>query len=170
MPRPKRPRKVGFLPEVTYFKPQGVPLSHLEEMTLEVDELEAIRLCDLENLEQVEAAEKMGISQSTFQRILKRARKKIAQGLVLGRAIAVKGGEVEMPRGFGFGRGAGPTSQGFRGAGLGRGRMGGPFAAGPGGYCVCVNPECKYEMPHVAGQPCYQQKCPKCGSPMIRRR
>ena len=166
MPRPKRPRKVGFLPEVTYFKPQGVPLSHLEEMTLEVDELEAIRLCDLENLEQVEAAEKMGISQSTFQRILKKARKKIAQGLVLGRAIVVKGGEVKMPRGFG------PTSPGLRGAGPGggRGRMGGPFRGGPGGTCVCVNPECKYEIPHVAGQPCYTQRCPKCGSPMIRKR
>ena len=59
---------------------------------------------------------------------------------------------------FGFGRG------------VGRGRRRrGPFGAGPGGVCVCTNPECKYEASHKAGAPCYQMKCPKCGSPMIRK-
>ena len=162
MPRPKRPRKVGFLPKITYFKPRGVPLSEMEEVALGVDEVEAIRLVDLNNLDQRKAAEEMEISQSTLQRILDGARKKIAQALILGKAIKVEGGEVMMPR---FGKGG-------RGrmAGGGRGRMGGPFQAGPGGTCVCVNPECKHEIPHLAGQPCYQQKCPKCGSPMIRKR
>ena len=63
----------------------------------------------------------------------------------------------------GFGRGAG------KGRGLGRGRMGGPFAAGPTGSCVCTNPECKNDILHQDGIPCYQTKCPKCGSPMVRR-
>lgn len=55
------------------------------------------------------------------------------------------------------------------GRGGGRGRMGGPYAAGPLGTCVCTNPECKKTVPHQAGVPCYQMKCPKCGSPMVRR-
>jgi len=158
MPRPKKPRSVNFLPSVTYFKPRGVPLSTLKEVSLTLDEIEALRLADFKGLDQVKAAKKMKISQPTLQRVLAKAHQKMAEALVLGKAIKVGGGEVIMP----FGRG--------RGIGGGRGRMGGPFAAGPGGVCVCVNPECKNEVPHTAGQPCYQMKCPKCGSPMIRRR
>jgi len=56
-------------------------------------------------------------------------------------------------------------AQGGRGGGR-RGRMGGPKAAGPGGYCVC--PKCGYKAAHVAGQPCYEQACPKCGTRMVR--
>jgi predicted DNA-binding protein (UPF0251 family) len=165
MPRPRRARKVGFRPEITYFKPRGVTLGFLEEVGLDVSELEATRLADFQGIEQTEAAKKMKVSQSTFQRILTSARKKIAEALVTGKAIRVEGGEVVMPRaGRGVGRGVG------LGRGIGRGRMGGPFTAGPGGICLCTNPECKNEVPHVAGQPCYQVKCPKCGSPMIRRR
>jgi hypothetical protein len=63
----------------------------------------------------------------------------------------------------GLGRGLG------QGRGRGRGRMGGPLSAGPGGNCVCTNPSCKNEVPHMAGQPCYQRKCPKCSSPMVRK-
>ena len=54
-----------------------------------------------------------------------------------------------------------------RGAGRGGGRMGG-FAAGPSGFCIC--PSCGNKINHVAGIPCYQQKCPKCGTTMIRER
>jgi len=59
-----------------------------------------------------------------------------------------------------FGRGFG---------GRGRGRKGGPKAAGPAGTCVCVNPGCGHEVPHRRSTPCYQMSCPKCGSPMIRK-
>ncbi len=158
MPRPRKKRRVSFLPPAVYFKPQGVPLSHLEEKIINVEELEAIRLVDKEELEQTEAAEKMEISQPTLARILAAARKKIAEGLTEGKAIKIEGGDYKMffGRGRGFGRG-------------GRGRMGGGFAAGPGGICVCTNPDCKHEVPHQAGVPCYQMKCPKCGSPMIRK-
>jgi hypothetical protein len=65
-------------------------------------------------------------------------------------------------RGGGGGRGGGAG----RGGGRGPGRMGGDKAAGPGGDCIC--PSCGYRVPHVAGQPCYQKKCPKCGAQMTR--
>lgn len=48
----------------------------------------------------------------------------------------------------------------------GRGRMGGPASAGPGGDCVC--PKCGHTAPHKIGQPCYQMTCPKCGARMTR--
>jgi len=165
MPRRRKPRWVDFEPGVTYFKPRGVTLASLEEVSLTLDEVEAVRLADFEGLEQIKAAKKMKVSQSTFQRILAEARKKIAEALVKGKAIKMEGGEIVMPRfGRGAGMGRGPA------AGGGRGRMGGPFAAGPGGTCVCTNPECKNEVTHQPGVPCYQTKCPKCGSPMIRKR
>jgi len=69
-------------------------------------------------------------------------------------------------RGAGGGRGGGAD----RGQGQGGGRMGGPFAAGPGGYCVCPNPNCGHREPHQPGVPCTQQKCPKCGMQMVRER
>lgn len=47
-----------------------------------------------------------------------------------------------------------------------RGRLGGPKAAGPIGYCVC--PNCGYQKPHERGLPCWQKLCPNCGIPMKR--
>jgi len=90
MVRPLKPRLIKFNPNVTYFKPRAIPLSELEEVRLSIDEIEAVRLKDMEGLDQEKAAEKMGISQSTFQRILARARNKIAQALVEGRAIRIE--------------------------------------------------------------------------------
>jgi hypothetical protein len=55
-----------------------------------------------------------------------------------------------------------------RGTGRGPGRMGGPSAAGPGGACIC--PSCGHREAHTAGVPCYKQKCPECGTQMIRER
>ncbi len=65
-------------------------------------------------------------------------------------------------RGGGGGRGGGAG----RGAGRGPGRMGGSKAAGPGGYCVC--PSCGHRESHEVGVPCYQKKCPQCGTQMVR--
>jgi hypothetical protein len=67
-----------------------------------------------------------------------------------------------MGRGSGAGRGGGSG----RGGGRGGGRMGGSRAAGPSGYCLC--PNCGERKPHVTGVPCYQEKCPKCGTVMVR--
>lgn len=90
MSRPLKQRRVLFDPRVVYFKPRAVPLSVLEEVNVSIDELEALRLCDLERLEQIEAAKKMHVSRSTFQRILASARRKIAQALIQGKAIKIR--------------------------------------------------------------------------------
>ncbi len=96
MVRPKLCRKVKFNPEVTYFKPQGIPLRQLEEVVLNVDEFEAIRLKDLEGLEQEDAAVKMKISRPTFQRLLVSGRKKVAQAIINGKAIKIEGGNYKI--------------------------------------------------------------------------
>lgn len=83
-------------PTFTLFKPAGIPASSLEEVVLPVDELEAIRLVDLEGMYQEQAAEEMGVSRQTVGRILESAHKKIAQVLVHGMALRIEGGEVEM--------------------------------------------------------------------------
>ncbi|MGI6627627.1 MAG: DUF134 domain-containing protein [Bacillota bacterium] len=92
MPRPTKPRWVEFIPDVTYFKPAGVPMSELEEVALGVDEAEAIRLKDYVGLEQEACAVRMNLAQSTFQRILTGARSKVAQALVEGKALRIEGG------------------------------------------------------------------------------
>jgi predicted DNA-binding protein (UPF0251 family) len=96
MPRPRICRRVWLLPGVTYFKPAGIRMRDLEETVLTVDEVEAIRLKDLEGLDQANAAEKMKISQPTFFRLLDSARKKIADALVNGKAIRIEGGEYKL--------------------------------------------------------------------------
>jgi predicted DNA-binding protein (UPF0251 family) len=96
MPRPRLCRRVKFLPETTYFKPAGIPLRKLEEVVLTVDEFEAIRLKDLEGLEQEKAAERMKISQPTFFRLLDSARRKIADAVVKGKAIKIEGGSYKI--------------------------------------------------------------------------
>ena len=146
MPRPFKPKTVAFSPDITYFKPRGIPLCDLEEVSIGLDELEAMRLANLEGLNQADAARKMDVHQSTFHRTLLRARKKVTDALVNGKAIQLQGGAIKMQRG--------------------RGRMRGPFAAGPGGRCRC--PKCGHEMPHQRGRPCNATECPECGEVMIR--
>ena len=89
MPRPFKHRRIRFNPQTTYFKPQGIPLKQLQEVALFHDELEAIRLKYLKNLDQINCAKKMKISQSTFQRTLEKANQKIAQALIQGKAIKI---------------------------------------------------------------------------------
>ncbi len=96
MSRPLKCRRVAFIPGVTYFKPAGIPLRALEEVRLSVEEAEAIRLKDLEGLEQKQGAEKMNVSRPTFQRVLASARQKIADALLNGKAIRIEGGNFEM--------------------------------------------------------------------------
>jgi predicted DNA-binding protein (UPF0251 family) len=84
------------MPGVIYFKPAGIPLRALEEIRLTVEEAEAIRLKDLEGLEQEEGAERMNISRPTFQRVLASARQKLANALLNGKAIRIEGGNFEM--------------------------------------------------------------------------
>ena len=87
MPRKKCKRHIRFEPGVTYYKPAGIPRRDLEEIVLEADEIEAIRLANLEEMYQEEAAKNMGISRQTFGRIITSANKKIAEGLIQGKSI-----------------------------------------------------------------------------------
>lgn len=89
MVRPRRIRKIFFNPNVTYFKPRGIPLKSLEEIEIALDEFEAIRLKDLEGLKQSECAKKMNISQPTFHRLVLSAREKISDSLINGKAIKI---------------------------------------------------------------------------------
>lgn len=94
--RPMKWRRVAFLPRVSYFKPAGVPLPDLEEVPITVDEAEALRLKDLEGLEQEQCAKEMNVSRPTFQRLLNSAHKKVADALLNGKAVRIEGGTFEM--------------------------------------------------------------------------
>jgi predicted DNA-binding protein (UPF0251 family) len=89
-------RRVDSPPQVTYFKPAGVPLAHLQEVRLLIEEAEAIRLKDIEGLEQKDCAQQMKVSRPTFARILLSARRKIADALLNGKALRIEGGNYEM--------------------------------------------------------------------------
>ncbi|NOR84721.1 DUF134 domain-containing protein [archaeon] len=158
MVRPRKNRIVESEPKVTYFKPQAVPLSQLQEVILTVDELETIRLSDLTGMNQTHSAHRMGFHQSTFQRTLASARQKISDAIVNGKSIKIQGGAYIMPGGDT----TGPAEAGGRG--MGRGRK-----AGFGGAsAICKCPACGHEQPHMRGQPCIELKCPKCKAQMIR--
>lgn len=96
MPRPQKQRSVFRPPLFPDFKPMAVRAAQLDVQTLALDEFEAIRLADYEGLEHAAAAEQMGISRSTFSRLVERARHQVAQFLVEGRRLHIDGGEVHF--------------------------------------------------------------------------
>ena len=158
MVRPKRIRRIFFKPEVTYFKPAGVPLVNLNESSISYDELEVLRLIDLEGVDQKKAGVNMKISQPTLSRLLKDARKKVAGALIQGNAIRIQGGNFKMAEDNqgGFGRGRMSSSrQGGRGFGRG------PLAAGPGGVC---GSGARSAVPSCAGQRWPHRSCPGSGA------
>jgi predicted DNA-binding protein (UPF0251 family) len=134
MPRPRKRRFVADHPRADYFKPRGVPLNATEEVILPVEGLEALRLADVEGLEQQEAAQHMGVSRPTFSRILAHARGVVSRALVKGWALRIEGGDYQLAdeprRGGGRGRGMG------RGMGRGSGRGGGRGGGQGGGFGV----------------------------------
>lgn len=87
MPRPKIHRRVCGRSAHSCFKPNGIPLNQLDKIEILPEELEAIRLADLEGLNQLQAAEQMGVSRQTFGNTVKKARWKIAKSLVEGQAL-----------------------------------------------------------------------------------
>ncbi|HIJ90226.1 MAG: DUF134 domain-containing protein [Desulfobulbaceae bacterium] len=90
MPRPKKIRHCEGQRCGKAFKPARIPLAELSHIPLLQDELEALRLCDLQGLTQEQAGNKMGISRGTVQRILTSARHKVAQALVEGAALIIE--------------------------------------------------------------------------------
>jgi predicted DNA-binding protein (UPF0251 family) len=96
MPRPFIYRRINCKPKADYFRPKGIPICLIEEITLTMDEFEAIRLADLEGLYQDKAAEKMKISRQTFGNIINLAHKKIAEAIVKAKALKIQGGAYKM--------------------------------------------------------------------------
>ena len=96
MPRPCCLRHIEINPFAVYFKPAGIPVHMLEEVVLTLDELESLRLADLNGLYQEQAAEKMKISRPTFSRVIEQARRKVADALIHGKALRLEGGAVKI--------------------------------------------------------------------------
>lgn len=96
MPRPPKWRMIGSWPGAIFFKPRAIPLSQLEINSLTMGEYEALRLADVEGLDQSSAAGRMGVSRATFGRILERAHGKVADALVTGKAIQIGGGNYRL--------------------------------------------------------------------------
>ena len=96
MPRPFKNRKINGLFNSDCYKPNGIPMSMLAGVELSVDELEAMRLADLENMYQDAAAQKMGVSRQTFGNIIKNAHKKVADAIINGKALKI------VSRGFSY--------------------------------------------------------------------
>lgn len=94
MPRPFKHRIVCGWQEGAFLKPQGVPLRDCEVINLQFDELEALRQAHLLGKTQEGGAAEMGISRSTFQRILESAHQKVSRALVEQDAIKIEGGPV----------------------------------------------------------------------------
>ena len=120
MPRPRKTRMIQKKPVAGFFKPQGIPMNELKGVNLPVEGLEALRLADVEGLDQETAAEMMGVSRPTFSRVLTEAHKLVGRALVNGWAIRIEGGEYAISgepipvRTRGGGRGRGGPGRGRR--------------------------------------------------------
>lgn len=139
--RPVNCRSVENVPKVTCFMPEGVSPSKLENVVLSVDEVEAIRLADKLGMYQSDAASKMSVSRQTFGRIVKSARRKVAEALVDGKSICIEGGNFDEK-----------CAQ---------------LQIESDGNCICLY--CGYEQPHIDGIPCRTESCPQCNKPLIRK-
>ncbi|WP_342304585.1 DUF134 domain-containing protein [Methanolobus sp. ZRKC5] len=176
MVRPRKRRMVNFEHDIRHFKPSDSRIESMDEINITIDELESLRLSYLEKMKQDDAAQKMEVHQSTFQRTLRRTLEKISDALVNGKSIRVEGGNYTMPGKDGTGpRGQGSVGgqgRGQRGQGQQRGQRGNrngnvPVSVTPAGQCKC--PGCGYEQAHQPGTPCAQNNCPECGKAMIRK-
>ena len=141
MARPPKERKVEKLPPVTHYKPAGVPLHNLEEITLTIEEMEAIRLADIELLDQAASAERMEVSRPTFHRILNKAHQKIAAALWQGQALRVDGGNFRIEH---------RCRTGLR-------------------HFVCKTCGHRFTLPHGTGQRCQDLICSACQASTVVR-
>ncbi|MEN4017959.1 MAG: DUF134 domain-containing protein [Methanobacterium sp.] len=193
MVRPRRFRRIFQEPEIRCFKPDSEGnIDSIKPVDITIDEFEAIRLKDYQNIKQKKAAEIMDVSQPTFHRTLNSAREKIAKALVEGKIIKIKGGDFVADKerykckscGFEwyspekeydecpdckseyiYKIGEGEETQrpaGQQGIGRRRGYGGVGIGAGPPRVCKC--PNCGYESPKTPGVPCRNTKCPECGT------
>ncbi len=141
MARPHKERRVEQLPPVNHYKPAGVPLRTLEEITLTIEEMEAIRLADIEQLDQAAAAIRMEVSRPTFHRIVNAAHQKIATALWGGHALRVDGGTFRIDH---------QCQTGLR-------------------HFVCSTCGHKWTLPRGNGQRCQELSCPACQASTVSR-
>ncbi len=139
--RPTHFRCVEELPKFTCFRPDGIPRRALKSIVLTLDELEAIKLSDKDGLYQADAALKMNVSRQTFGRILEVARKKVAEAIIEGKSLCIRGGVV--------------TS------------LCDTDITDRPDICICA--ACGLEMPHQKGEPCRHSSCPSCGASLKRK-
>jgi len=116
MPRSKKPRYCRDFEGPSTFKPAGIPLQNLSINNLQLDELEAMRLCDREDMDQSQAAEQMGVSRGTLQRLLYAGRKKVTDAIVSSKGLSIEGAPHIIQRSPGRG-----NRRGRRGRGRGGG-------------------------------------------------
>ena len=97
MGRSIKERCISCVPVASYYKPVGIPMRNLDEIVLAMDELEAMRLTDLEGLYQADAAERMGVSRQTIGNLVNSAHRKVADALLNGKALRIRPPEVVSP-------------------------------------------------------------------------
>jgi uncharacterized protein len=193
MPRKKRYRTIYKPPVIAGFKPYGGP-ENLELVHLNIEEYEAVRLADYENLTHEESSVRMKVSRPTFTRIVDSARKKIAVSLCESRELIIEGGDYKYDiqwykcnkclftfhNGTLAYRDSNCPLCGDKKAilindkdkrrndmpGKGMNQQSGTGKLGPGGNCVCV--KCGKMVTHKKGVPCSEEKCPDCGASMVR--
>lgn len=142
MVRPHKERRIEQLPTITHFKPAGIPLRNMEEIALTFEEMEALRLADIEQLDQGAAAGRMGISRSTFHRLINGAHRKIATALWEGKALHIEGGTFRIEH---------PHKDELR-------------------YFSCSCCQHEWAIPHGTGQSGRDLNCPACNSANIMRK
>lgn len=96
MPRPRKCRMIESGPIKRCYKPNGISMRELNQVVLKNDQLEAIRLADMEQMDQESAAVQMNISRPTFSRLVNESRKIVAEALVNGWALKIEGGDFEV--------------------------------------------------------------------------
>lgn len=93
MPRPHKKRMCRRYRGERVYKPRGIPMTELEVIRMELGQLEAVRLCDMEHLTQEETGRRMGVSRGTVYRLLKIGRTRLAAAVVESKALIVERGD-----------------------------------------------------------------------------
>ena len=184
-PRPLRLRKISNPPIISGFKPYGNKKSECKPgiVFLQIEEYEALRLCDYNMFNHHQASETMDISRPTLTRIYARARQKIAEALVLGKQIIIEGGKIYFDSEWFSCKACGcyfnnPDKQEeikvcplCKSTNFSNYE---PIHEEPEESLtrcnnICICPACGFEQPHRFGFPCKEEICPKCRSNMIRK-
>ncbi len=184
-PRPLRLRKISNPPIISGFKPYGnrKPEEESGPVFLQIEEYEALRLCDYEMLSHLHASKAMDISRPTLTRIYARARQKIAEALVLGKQIIIEGGKIYFDSEWFICKSCGcyfnnPDKQvAITECPLCKSTDFTNYiqplenASDSTARCsdICICPACRFEQAHHFGHPCNDEICPECGNLMVRK-